>query len=308
MPKDLDRLTAVDPREVWENEATAFTPWLLRNEDILADVLGLDIELTGREHQVGGYFLDLIGIDITNDCPLVVENQLTRTDHGHLGQLLTYAAGTTAKTVVWVAPEFREEHRQAIDFLNEISAGTARFFAVELKVVRIGDSLPAPMLRAVAQPSSWNDANSSSPTGQLYVNFWSKLVAELGTKLSGRVPKFGPRNWMVVHRLAANASICCTFGRSRQMRVELYIGGGSALENRELFDSLREGRTEIEEALGSDIAWEELDGKKACRVALYRDGDVAQEDQHSEYIEWMLSTAIKFKEAFTSERLFRSIE
>ena len=96
----LGRLTPLDPREVWPHEANDFTPWLLENGDVLADALGLEIELTDREHEVGDYFLDLIGVDLTNDCPLVVENQLTRTDHSHLGQLLTNAAGTDARTVV----------------------------------------------------------------------------------------------------------------------------------------------------------------------------------------------------------------
>src|SRR5690348_12926390 len=103
---ELGRLTAVDPRVVWPLEAHDFTPWLLEHADALADVLGIDLELTANEHPVGGFALDLIGRDVTDDCVLIVENQLTVTDHVHLGQLLTYAAGTGAATIVWIAVSF----------------------------------------------------------------------------------------------------------------------------------------------------------------------------------------------------------
>src|SRR2546423_984150 len=111
MTVQLSRLQPLDPREVWVHEAHDFTPWLLANADALADVLGIDIELTAAEHPVGTFSLDLVGRDLTNSCVLMVENQLTATDHGHLGQLLTYAAGTGARTIVWMATSFREEHR-----------------------------------------------------------------------------------------------------------------------------------------------------------------------------------------------------
>jgi hypothetical protein len=143
----LGRLRPLDPRSVWPHEAHDFTPWLLENADALAEALGLDIELSAAEHPVGGFALDLVGRDMTNNCVLIVENQLSATDHGHLGQLLTYAAGTDARTVVWLAPTFREEHRQALDYLNGLGGENARFFGVEIGVVRIGNSDPAPLFK-----------------------------------------------------------------------------------------------------------------------------------------------------------------
>src|SRR5690349_15136925 len=116
---ELGRLTAVDPRTVWASEDGDFTPWLLSNADRLADALGIDLELTAAEHPVGNFLLDLAGKDITNEAVLIVENQLEPTNHTHLGQLLTYAAGTGAATIVWISPAFKEEHRQALDWLNE---------------------------------------------------------------------------------------------------------------------------------------------------------------------------------------------
>jgi len=106
MVEPLGHLEHLDPRSVWLYEAHGFTPWLLDNADELSSALGIDLELTSAEHAVGGFALDLIGRDLTNNCVLIVENQLTGTDHGHLGQLLTYAAGTEGGTVVWLATKF----------------------------------------------------------------------------------------------------------------------------------------------------------------------------------------------------------
>ena len=112
-------------------------------------------ELEAAEHPVGGYSLDLVGRDTTNDAVLIVENQLAPTDHSHLGQVLTYAAGTAASTIVWIATAFCEEHRQALDWLNENTGEDVHFFGIELQVVKIGDSPPAPLLNLVAQPNDW---------------------------------------------------------------------------------------------------------------------------------------------------------
>jgi hypothetical protein len=150
---ELGRLREVPLREVWNHEALDLTPWLLTHADTLMDVLGIDLELFGSEHPVGSFAVDLVGRDQTHDCVLVVENQLTPTDHDHLGKLMTYAAGTDAKTVVWIAPTFRDEHRQALDLLNDLAGDRAHFFGIELAVVAIGDSAPAPLLRLRAQPN-----------------------------------------------------------------------------------------------------------------------------------------------------------
>jgi len=147
----LSKLEVLDPRSVWLREAHDFTPWLLAHADALGEVLGIDVEPTANEHPVGSFALDLIGRDLTNDCVLIVENQLTATDHGHLGQIVTYAAGADAGTVVWMATAFREEHRQALGWLNNLSEGNARFFGVEIGAVRIADSPPAPLFKLSVQ-------------------------------------------------------------------------------------------------------------------------------------------------------------
>ncbi|MBM2822711.1 MAG: hypothetical protein HW413_1457 [Thermoleophilia bacterium] len=127
-PEALGKVDWLDIRAVWPNEATSFTPWLLDNADVLGDTLGLEIQLEEAEHSVGGFSLDLIGRDLTHEARLIVENQIEQSDHGHLGQLLTYTAGTDAATIVWIARGFRDEHRVALDWLNEHTGEDIRFF------------------------------------------------------------------------------------------------------------------------------------------------------------------------------------
>ncbi|WP_201749735.1 hypothetical protein [Micromonospora sicca] len=143
----LGKLEAVDVREVWKHEAHTFTPWLLANADVLGEVLDMDLALSAAEHPVGGFSLDLIGVDEATNETVIIENQLARTDHGHLGQLLTYAGGTDPVNVVWIATEFREEHRAALDWLNARPDENTRFFGIEIRAVRIGKSIAAPLMR-----------------------------------------------------------------------------------------------------------------------------------------------------------------
>lgn len=151
-------LDQVDPRTVWPHEARNFTPWLLSNADRLGEALGLELELTTAEHAVGGFALDLIGRDLASGQVVIIESQLADSNHTHLGQLLTYAAGTAAATIVWITTRLREEHRQALIWLNQQTSEDVHFFGVELQVVRIGDSAPAPLFKIVAEPNDWQKA------------------------------------------------------------------------------------------------------------------------------------------------------
>ena len=150
-------LTSVDLRECWPHEAGDFTPWLAQKDNIqlLGVALGMELELQQQEASVGDFSADLFCIDAADEEPVVIENQLERTNHRHLGQILTYAAGLEACTVVWVVKEFREEHRAALDWLNRITESKFRFFGLEIEAFRIGDSPPAPRFEVVVKPNDW---------------------------------------------------------------------------------------------------------------------------------------------------------
>ena len=280
---ELGRLESVDPRSVWQHEAVDFTPWLLDNADVLADALGIDLELSTAEHPVGGFSLDLIGRDLTNDCVLIVENQLSSTDHGHLGQLVTYAAGTEARTVVWVALQFREEHRQALDYLNDLAGDATRFFGVELAVVRIGGSQRAPLLRVRAQPNDWHaqvaavSRSSSLQAGKapLYYQFWARLLERVGREHPGWTNERKPQtaNWFsMACPFKGGPHYAFSFAAEGRLRSELYIDLGDAEANSGLFEELHDLRSVIEEAYGAPPTWEDLEGKRACRIAIRRWG------------------------------------
>ncbi len=151
----LGQLSEVDVRDVWRHEAQDFTPWLAENLQQLGDALGLRLELEGTEIAVDSFAVDILARDVIDDTRVLIENQLTRTDHTHLGQILTYLAGLEARKVIWIAPEFHDAHLSAIRWLNDHTADDFAFFAVRLRVVRIGDSPCAPVFEVLVRPSEW---------------------------------------------------------------------------------------------------------------------------------------------------------
>ena len=183
----LAKIERVDLREIWPNEATDFTPWLAENLSELGRVLELDLELQALEAPVGGYALDILARDVGSGGKVVIENQLGTTDHSHLGQLLTYAAGFDATVAVWIAKEFKSEHREALDMLNRRTGEDTQFFGVEVELWKIDDSRPAPNFRLVAFPNDWRKQAVSigrgtekvSERGKKYQSFFQALVDEL---------------------------------------------------------------------------------------------------------------------------------
>jgi hypothetical protein len=177
--RGLGRLEQVDPRTVWKSEAGDLTPWVIEHLDLLAISLGIEIVPVEREKRVGSFALDVLGEDVAGR-PVIVENQLEPTDHAHLGQLLVYASGLGAAIVIWLTPSFRDEHRSALDWLNERTDDGVYFFGVELGVVRIDGSPPAPIFRVVARPNDWQKAVKSgtgiSAVAQSRHDFFERLI------------------------------------------------------------------------------------------------------------------------------------
>lgn len=307
--RELGRLRPVDLREVWRHEALELTPWLLDNDDLLRDVLGIDLELTASEYPVGPFAVDLLGQDLTNDCVLIIENQLGPTDHDHLGKLITYAAGTEARTVVWLAPTFREEHRQALDFLNEIGGDKVRFFGVELAAVAIGDSLPAPSLTLRVQPNGWHAqvalatraATRAGGRAALYREFWVKCVERVKQSQPGwtksRMP--GGASWIALpspFRGSSVMSFC--FGQGGRLRVELYVDAPDAADVEALYEALLDRKLQVEAAFGEPLSWEVLPNSRASRIAAYRDGSIENVAEHEKYMDWFVQHGSKLRTAF----------
>ena len=194
----LGRLKKVTVREVWANEARDFTPWLAKadNINLLGKTIGLHLEVEAQEQSVGPYRADILCRNLNDATWVLVENQLERTDHNHLGQLLTYAAGLDAVTIVWVAESFTEEHRAALDWLNEKTPEDINFFGLEIELWRIGNSQIAPKFNLACRPNEWTSnvsmARKSNPgLADFCMEYWLevyKLLEPSGILQPGSTP------------------------------------------------------------------------------------------------------------------------
>lgn len=302
---ELGTLSEIDPRQVWTNEARDFTPWLKENIDRLNQVLGLDIEITEREGAVGPFAVDLVGKDLGSGRTVIIENQLEPTDHTHLGQLLTYTAGREAKIVIWISPQFREEHRQALDWLNENTGEDQAFFGIEIKLVRIDNSRPAPLFRLVSQPNEWQKSVANSRTtsarGEAYQAFWTAFLEKVKKQAPGltNAQKGLPQNWFNISAGRSGFAYSISFKSKKRFGVELYIDTGDKDKNEQYFDMLYAQKDDIERELGMTLSWERLENARACRIAVLREGSIeADEEELNELQDWAINNLIKFKNVF----------
>jgi len=251
----LGRIEWLDIRAVWPHETADFTPWLLGNVEALAEALGLELELEQAEHSVGGFSLDLIGRDLTHGARLIVENQIEQSDHGHLGQLLTYAAGTDAETIAWVARSFRDEHRVALDWLNEQTGEGIRFFGIVVRALKIDDSRPAPHFEVVVKPNDWQKtvrktaAVADSSQHEAYRSFWAPLreaiLQETPALLAGRAE---PKSfWLTLNSPIPRTWIQGEIGAG-ELRIVLDVDMGDRAANLAMLEQLKERRAHLEAA------------------------------------------------------------
>ena len=300
MTPTLGRLEPVELRDIWTSEASEFTPWLAgpENLSVLGETLGIDLELEAQERSVGPFRADILCKDIGTGNWVLVENQLERTDHGHLGQLLTYASGLEAVTIVWIAAQFTDEHRSTLDWLNRITDSKFRFFGLEVELWRIGDSPPAPRFNVISKPNDWSqsvaqaaraiDDTELSETRILQRTYWAALQEALGAAggpVSGnRKPQ--PQSWMTYPIGRAGFQLSAVMIRPKnQVRAELYISGEDA---KGFLASLQEQHEAIEDELGYHLQWEELPKRRDCRVATYlNDVDPEKEKDWAHQHEWL---------------------
>ena len=257
MNTPLVRLEPVGLREVWPDEARNFTPWLADNLDVLEKTLDIGLELERVEEMVGQFKADIICKNTDDPAArrVLIENQLEPTDHNHLGQLITYAAGLEAVTIVWIAEKFREEHRAAIDWLNETTGEGIFFFGLEIELWRIGGSPPAPKFNIVSKPNDWSKSirerdNVITPVKEMRVAYWSdfhEVLNKVGGPVSG-FRKAQPEPWMTYAVGKANFYLEAAFKtRIKQVQVKLRMPS-------EFLDLLTQEKAAIEEELGDGFS------------------------------------------------------
>ena len=306
MAAELGRLTSVPARQVWPHEAQDFTPWLLQNVDVLSDLLGMDLVLDVAEHPVGGFSLDLLGRDEATDRAVIVENQLEPSDHLHLGQILTYAAGTDPATIVWIATSFREEHRAAIDWLNERTNEDTRFFGVEIDVVRIGDSTPAPNFRLVAKPNDWGKQVKAAVTpgpaderAKLRREFWEATLQQIRERHpSWTRARTTADDWCDVPTGVGGVKYSMAWTKDGLVE-QVWFGDRDPAVNDRRFEAVLAHRETFESLVGPELRWERMEGRKATKIVLPSPyPEIEDRAQWSQMAEWLIAKQELFRKAF----------
>ena len=303
-------INKVSLRDIWPHEASDFTPWLAENIEKLGKALGMDLELTEQEASVGDFSLDILAKDLGSSKSVIIENQLTQTDHDHLGKLLTYAAGFNASIVIWISEAIREEHRQAVDWLNQRTDSETSFFGVVIEVIKIDSSKPAFNFKLVASPNEWQknkkrrvQGASVSTKGEKYRNYFQGLIDTLRDTHKFTSAKAGqPQNWYSFSSGVSGITYGANFSQGGKARSELYIDLGGQEKNKYVFDELNKLKGEIEDSLGEAVSWERLDNKKASRLALYTDGSIEDSDSELETVKsWHIERLLKLKSVLSSK-------
>ena len=310
IPNHLGKLENVPIREVWKNEESVFTPWLMENIEVINELINLDIEGLERESNVGSYTADLIGKVAGTDNYVVIENQFGMSNHDHLGKLLTYISGKEAKIGIWISEEFREEHLSALNYLNEsIRLDGLRLFAIKVEVKKIGDSPNAPYFSIIVRPNDFQKSLSTpeiSPLDNSRLNFFEALVAKYKEiRPSWNKLKALPQSWLSFSAGKTGIAYSWAFKSIpvKKFTVELYIDMTDAEDNMELMARLKAHKDQIEERMGTNVEFQELEGKRATRIELSKKLTAAtnklSESEINKLVEWGANTMNKFQDTMS---------
>ena len=300
--KNLARLERVRLREVWENEAGDFTPWLAEPENLrlLGETLGMALDDARTEQTVGSFSADIVATNVADNRRLLIENQLERTDHGHLGQILTYAAGLDALTIVWIAKEFTDEHRAALEWLNNISSADIGFFGLEIEIWKIDDSRYAPKFNIVAKPNEWTKTLPAkakrTATQQAQFDFWSGFrdyASEHAARVNPTAPQ--PQTWMSMSigktgfGLSAVASTDgwdgSTWTGKPEIRAEFVM---SSKDSKQHFERLRDDRNTIDAELPDKPEWYSDEEVQQRKIYFRKPTDWREEGARQDCYKWLV--------------------
>ena len=282
-----------DLRSIWPHEALNFTPWVAENVDLLADAVGLDITVDETESSVGDFNVDIYASETGTD---------NDTDHDHLGKLITYASGKGADVVIWVVKHAREEHKAAVEWLNNHTDDRIGFFLCEIKLFQIGDSDIAPSFTVVERPNDWTKeikkTTAANPTQQQRLEYWQAFndYAFQNTEFEKAFNKRKPTtdHWM---NFSIGSSACHIAVSQIQKRnaidVELYIN-----DDKELFRSFLLHKDEIELVMGLVLDWRELPERKASRIIVEKEVKFDDRDTWLQQFDYIMDVCMKMKKAF----------
>ena len=307
MKIELGTLKTVDVRKLWPSEPGDFTPWLAENINKLSQILGKDLEIVQTEYAIGDFSADIVAKDLSSSSIVVIENQYGTSDHKHLGQILLYCAGINASCMVWIAESFKDEHRKTIEWLNNNTINDIGFYAIELEIIQIDDSKPVPLFKIIESPNKnivsarANNPMGNSDTQEKYRQYFQYLIDELREKYKFTNAKVGqPQNWYSFSSENSKVFVYETsFALNDRVRAGIYLDTGDQNKNKEIFDKLFANKEDIEKEFGETISWERIDDKRACRIIVYKDGNIDLDTEElSKIKEWAIEELMKFKNVF----------
>jgi len=293
-----------DLRKVWTHEALDFTPWLAEEDNIklLGDAVGLEITVDETESSVGSFNVDIYASETGTDTKIIIENQLEDTNHDHLGKLITYASGKSADIIIWVVKRARDEHKAAIEWLNNHTDEKIGFFLVEIKLYQIGTSDIAVKFEVVEKPNDWTKeikkSTNSSPILQARYDYWTAFN-DYAFKKHYFAKEFNQRkpstdHWMTI---SVGSSAChiiiSQIRKYNHLLVEWYIS-----DDKELYQKFFSHKNAIESEMGKTLEWNELPEKKASRIIAYADTDFDNKDEWTNQFDWIMDMAVKMKKTF----------
>ena len=304
--EELGTLEEVLLREIWPHEASNFTNWLAQEENIelLSNELNMDIEVIDTEVPAGKYRLDILARS-SDDETIVIENQLEHTNHDHLGKIITYASGLDATAIIAIVEDVEEEHRQAVNWLNEHLDDTINIFLCKLRLFRIGDSPAAPKFQVICEPNNWSKAvkkvnnNNDSEMDMIKLEYWTKIAKYIREHPEIHLKERKPlkRNYYNiklsnVKKSLAHLSLKINT-QKKHLLTQIWIEN-----NNELFEYLFTNKETIEEELGFELFWRNKENNKSSTIGIRRNIDSIKKDNWDEYIKWHIDMGEKFNNVF----------
>ena len=302
----ISRLKNVPLRKIWAHEAHSFTIWLTENLDILSEKLGFEISLIEREAAAGLFSADIWAEDNLGNY-IVIENQLEKTDHDHLGKLITYMSNLEAKTAIWITSDPRPEHETAVHWLNETLPANMAFYLIKIEAYQIDNSAPAPLLTVVAGPSKESkqvgaQKKELAERHVLRIEFWQQLLekAKKKTLLHANISP-GKDNWITAGSGKSGLGFNYVV-RMNSAQVELYIDRRNLDENKRIFDKFFAAKNDVELIFGEPLDWQRLNDRQASKIRhVISELGLLNRDRWSELQDKLIDAMVRLEKAFQPE-------
>lgn len=286
-------------RSIWDHEAISFTRWLgkVENVQLLSDEIGINIKVLQIEASVGSFAVDILAEEVETGKKIIIENQLEKTNHDHLGKIITYAAGHEAEIIIWIVKDFRDEHKQALDWLNEHTDDKINFFGINIELWQIDDSALAPRFNLISEPNKWTKAlRVATSKGDLSENS-AKLISflegfisfckEEGTILHLGRPQPSTPAYYTIGIKTNEGWIAVKLNNSKKtVKVDYYF------KEKEAYQRFKEKYTKQVNALfNSTLSWDDMDKYKGATVGVSGPFDLDKPEAWKPYYFWIKKNA-----------------